>query len=93
MSSGNGTAMFLRRVGAVLLKEVLQLRRDRVSLATMITIPLMQLLLFGYAINTDPRNLPTAVLLHNNREIGRIPGYVGPENFFHAVSHLLAQVE
>lgn len=37
--------------------------------------------------------VPTAVLLHNNREIGRIPGYVGPENFFHAVSHLLAQVE
>lgn len=37
--------------------------------------------------------LPTAVLLHNNREVGRIPGYVGPENFFHAVSHLLARVD
>lgn len=71
MSSGNGTAMFLRRVGAVLLKEVLQLRRDRVSLATMITIPLMQLLLFGYAINTQPRNLPTAVLLQESSDVGR----------------------
>lgn len=37
--------------------------------------------------------VPTAVLLQNNREVGRIPGYVGPENFFHAVSHLLARVE
>ncbi|MDC7785933.1 ABC transporter permease [Rhodoplanes sp. TEM] len=63
--------MFLRRIGAMLLKEVLQLRRDRVSLATMITIPLMQLLLFGYAINTQPRNLPTAVLLQENSDVGR----------------------
>ena len=37
----------------MLLKEFLQLRRDRVTFATMITIPLMQLLLFGYAINTS----------------------------------------
>ncbi|MFL9828333.1 ABC transporter permease [Rhodoplanes sp. SY1] len=66
-----GTVMFLRRVGAVLLKEVLQLRRDRVSLATMITIPLMQLLLFGYAINTQPRHLPTAVLLQESSDVGR----------------------
>ncbi|MDQ0355448.1 ABC-2 type transport system permease protein [Rhodoplanes tepidamans] len=65
------TRMFLRRIGAMLLKEVLQLRRDRVSLATMITIPLMQLLLFGYAINTQPRNLPTAVLLQENSDVGR----------------------
>jgi ABC-2 type transport system permease protein len=55
----------------MLLKEVLQLRRDRVSLATMITIPLMQLLLFGYAINTQPRNLPTAVLLQESSDVGR----------------------
>ena len=34
---------------------------------------------------------PTVVLLKDNREIGRIPGYVGPENFFHAVGHLLAR--
>lgn len=62
---------FLRRVGAMLIKEFLQLRRDRVSLATMITIPLMQLLLFGYAINTQPRDLPTAVLLQESSDVGR----------------------
>src|SRR3974390_1196634 len=62
---------FWRRVGAMLLKEFLQLRRDRISLATMITIPLMQLLLFGYAINTTPRDLPTAVLLQENNDVTR----------------------
>lgn len=62
---------FLRRVGAMLIKEFLQLRRDRVSLATMITIPLMQLLLFGYAINTQPRNLPTAVLVQESSDVER----------------------
>src|SRR3974390_2570718 len=62
---------FLRRTGAMLLKEFLQLRRDRVTLATMVTIPLMQLLLFGYAINTMPRDLPTAVLLQENSDVGR----------------------
>ena len=55
----------------MLVKEFLQLRRDRLTLATMITIPLMQLLLFGYAINTMPRDLPTAVLLQENSDVGR----------------------
>jgi ABC-2 type transport system permease protein len=58
-----GAAGFWRRVGAMLRKEFLQLRRDRVTLATMISIPLLQLVMFGYAINTTPRYLPTAVLL------------------------------
>jgi ABC-2 type transport system permease protein len=62
---------FFRRAGAMLLKELLQLRRDRITLATMITIPLMQLILFGYAINTTPRNLPTAVLLQESSDVGR----------------------
>jgi ABC-2 type transport system permease protein len=63
---------FWRRTGAMLLKEFLQLRRDRITLATMITIPLMQLLLFGYAINSMPRDLPTAVLLQENSDVGRV---------------------
>jgi ABC-2 type transport system permease protein len=68
LNAGGG---FWRRTGAMLLKEFLQLRRDRLTLATMITIPLMQLLLFGYAINTMPRDLPTAVLLQENSDVGR----------------------
>jgi ABC-2 type transport system permease protein len=62
---------FWRRAGAMLLKEFLQLRRDRITFATMITIPLLQLVLFGYAINTTPRNLPTAVLLQESSDVGR----------------------
>ncbi len=56
---------------AMLMKEFIQLRRDRVTLATMIFVPLMQLFLFGYAINTTPRDLPTAVLLQENTDVGR----------------------
>ena len=66
-----GVGGFWRRVGAMLRKELLQLRRDRVTLATMISIPLLQLTLFGYAINTTPRNLPTAVLLQESSDVGR----------------------
>jgi ABC-2 type transport system permease protein len=62
---------FLRRAGAMLFKEFLQLRRDRVTFATMIMIPLMQLVLFGYAINTTPRDLPAAVLLQESSDVGR----------------------
>ena len=56
---------------AMLMKEFIQLRRDRITLATMISVPLMQLFLFGYAINTTPRNLPTTVLLQENTDVGR----------------------
>src|SRR5690349_6521790 len=62
---------FWRRTGAMLLKEFLQLRRDRVTFATMISIPMMQLVLFGYAINTVPRDLPTAVLVQESSDVSR----------------------
>jgi len=52
-------------------KEFIQLRRDRVSFAMIVMIPVMQLLLFGYAINTTPRHLPTAVLLQEDSDLGR----------------------
>jgi ABC-2 type transport system permease protein len=59
------------RTQAMLMKEFIQLRRDRVSFAMIVLIPLMQLLLFGYAINTTPRDLPTAVLLQESSDLGR----------------------
>ncbi len=62
---------FWRRVRAMQTKEFLQLRRDRVSFAMIVMLPIMQLLLFGYAINTTPRNLPTAVLLQETSDVGR----------------------
>ncbi len=47
---------------SMVLKEFLQLRRDRITFAMIVGIPIMQLALFGYAINTDPRHMPTAVI-------------------------------
>jgi len=52
-----------RRLFAILMKEFIQMRRDRMTFALMIGVPLMQLLLFGFAINTDPRHLPTVIHL------------------------------
>ena len=62
---------FWKRSYAMLIKEFIQLRRDRVSFAMIVMLPVMQLLLFGYAINTTPHNLPTAVLLQEDTDLGR----------------------
>ncbi|WP_346295339.1 ABC transporter permease [Rhodopseudomonas sp. P1] len=62
---------FLRRTYAMLVKELIQLKRDRLTFAMIIVIPVMQLLLFGYAINTTPRHLPTTVLLQEDSDLGR----------------------
>ena len=56
---------------ATFAKELIQLRRDRITFATMIFIPLVQLLLFGYAINADPKHLPTAVLVQDDSVFAR----------------------
>ena len=52
----------LRRFMAVLRKEFIQVRRDPITLRMIIVLPVMQLFLFGYAINTDPKHLPTGLL-------------------------------
>jgi ABC-2 type transport system permease protein len=59
------------RTRAMLIKELIQLTRDRATFAMIVMMPLMQLLLFGYAINTMPRDLPTAVLLQESSDVGR----------------------
>jgi ABC-2 type transport system permease protein len=59
------------RAGAVLVKEFIQMRRDRFTFAIMVMVPVMQLILFGFAINSDPKNLPTAVLLADNGRYAR----------------------
>ncbi len=62
---------FWRRCYAMTVKEFIQLRRDRISFAMIVMIPVMQLLLFGYAINTTPHNLPTEVLLQEDSDLSR----------------------
>src|SRR3954451_3688752 len=60
-----------RRSYAMLIKEFIQLRRDRGSFAMIVMLPVMQLVLFGFAINTTPHNLPSAVLLQEESDLGR----------------------
>jgi ABC-2 type transport system permease protein len=59
------------RLWAVVLKEFIQMRRDRVTFGMMVGIPLLQLMLFGFAINSDPRHLPTALRLADQGPYGR----------------------
>src|ERR1019366_8420111 len=61
----------LRRFGAVVIKEFIQMRRDRITFAMMVGIPCIQLILFGFAINSDPKHLDTALLLADNGPQGR----------------------
>lgn len=59
------------RIAAVLIKEFKQLTRDRLTYAMMLALPVIQLLLFGYAINAEPRHLPTAVLVQEDSAFAR----------------------
>ncbi|WPL18493.1 Inner membrane transport permease YbhS [Thiorhodovibrio winogradskyi] len=61
-----------RRILAILTKELLQLRRDRITLAMVIMIPLIQLMLFGYAINTKVRDIPAALVDQSGSALGRV---------------------
>ncbi|WP_136658089.1 ABC transporter permease [Nitratireductor sp. XY-223] len=58
-------ALSTSRFLAILMKEFIQMRRDRMTFAMMIVIPIVQLMLFGFAINSDPRHLPTLVEVHD----------------------------
>ncbi|MFZ3032523.1 MAG: ABC transporter permease [Parvibaculum sp.] len=66
-----GNRFNLVRLGALIRKEFIQMRRDRLTFAMMLGIPLIQLLLFGYAINSDPKHLPTAIFDHDHSEFTR----------------------
>ena len=85
---------FWSRTWAVLVKEFIQLKRDRVSFAMIIMVPLIQLLLFGYAINTNPRHLPTAVLLQENSDLGRsILAALKNTDYFHVIERPRSEAE
>lgn len=61
----------LTRFWAIVIKEFIQMRRDRLTFGMIIGIPVIQLMLFGYAINSDPKHLPTAVLISDSSQHGR----------------------
>jgi ABC-2 type transport system permease protein len=62
---------FFRRFAAVFLKEFVQMRRDRMTFGMMVGVPIMQLLLFGFAINSDPKALPSALVSADNSTFAR----------------------
>lgn len=67
----SSTGFSLQRFVAVLIKEFIQMRRDRVTFGMMIGLPIIQLLLFGFAINSDPRHLPTLIEVNDTGPITR----------------------
>jgi ABC-2 type transport system permease protein len=66
-----GSRAALQRLYAVFVKEFLQLMRDRPTLGMIVGIPLIQLTLFGFAINTDPKHLPTALIVQDDGPLAR----------------------
>ncbi|CAG9228601.1 ABC-type multidrug transport system, permease component [Paraburkholderia tropica] len=64
-------AFSVTRWWSIVLKEFLQLKRDRVTFAMIVGLPIIQLTLFGYAINTDPKHLPTAVVIYDDSPFAR----------------------
>jgi ABC-2 type transport system permease protein len=74
---------FLQRLWAMMVKEARQLRRDRLTFGMMFGIPIAQLVLFGFAINTDPKGLPAAILAYDHSHLSRaIISSVGTTGYF-----------
>ena len=59
------------RARAIIIKEFIQMMRDEMTFVMMAVIPIVQIVLFGYAINVDPKNLPTAALIADNTHFSR----------------------
>src|SRR5438046_4664943 len=78
-----------QRLRGIIAKEFTQMRRDRLTFAMMLGIPLIQLTLFGYAINSDPRHLPAAVLLADQGPQGRTLLYAMKNSTFFDFVHLV----
>src|SRR3546814_16881261 len=90
--------MNLRRMLAIVVKEVRQLRRDRVTLAMILGIPVMQLVLFGYAINLNLRGLEAGIADQANTAASRAlvmdmvaTGVHEPTLAAHTPRHLMAR--
>jgi ABC-2 type transport system permease protein len=82
------------RFWAVLTKEFVQMRRDRLTFAMMVGVPIMQLILFGFAINSDPKSLPTAVLAADNSVYARtLVRAIENSGYFRVVQHLSSEAE
>jgi len=84
----------LHRIWAMIIKEASQLRRDPLTMAMMFAIPILQLILFGYAINADPRGLPTAVLSYDNSSFSRsLVQAIGQTGYFSQAQTVTSEAE
>ena len=84
----------LTRVLAVLIKEFKQITRDRLTYAMILALPIVQLLLFGYAINAEPRHLPTALLVQEDSVFARsITASLANSQFFRIVAQARTPAE
>jgi ABC-2 type transport system permease protein len=91
MSGRNGFSIV--RWWSIVRKEFLQLRRDRVTFAMIVGIPIIQMALFGYAINTDPKHLDTAIISGDNSNITRsFISAMKNSSYFKVVSELPNEV-
>jgi len=87
-------SMFWLRVQAMVIKEFIELRRDRATLAMIVSIPIMQLIIFGFAINTNPRHLPTALLAQDTSQFARsIVGTLKATSYFNVVREASSERE
>src|ERR1700743_1008330 len=59
------------RMAAIFIKELQQMLRDKMTFGMAVGVPIIQLVLFGYAINMDPKGLPTAVVAQDHSDVGR----------------------
>lgn len=91
----NGGRIFsFARCWAVIVKEFIQMRRDRLTFNMMVGIPLVQLILFGYAINSNPQHLPAAVLLaDDSREVRTILSAIKNTGYFDFVKQVRTESE
>src|SRR4029079_18701742 len=69
--AGGTRGFSFARTYAIALKEFVQMRRDRLTFAMIVGIPIVQVLLFGFVINSDPKSLPTAVVDYDRTEFTR----------------------
>ena len=82
------------RFWAIIIKEFVQMRRDRLTFGMIIGIPVVQLMLFGYAINGDPKQLPTAVLMTDSSQYGRsLLSALKNSDYFRFVREVHTEVE
>ncbi|MCW5746385.1 MAG: ABC transporter permease [Alphaproteobacteria bacterium] len=79
----------LARIGAVLVKELIQMKRDRLTFAMMLGVPLIQLFLFGFAINTDPRSLPTALEVSDHSRFARTLATALQNSGYFRITHVV----